>query len=130
MPVLQTRNRNDSPKGQVGKLILTDISISGFEPGEYSLETLMREIHGKLPEEYVNGVEVFREIYHRIGFSGIVASTRLPVIRQLLDLAYRCFAYLRFKHAMHRLSKTEMAANRGNVVSCQCRQSIFCETIR
>lgn len=71
------------------KLRLTDISQSNFSSDDFSLDTLMREIHGRMPNgEYVKGVEVFREIYHRIGFSGIVASTRLPVIRELLDVAY------------------------------------------
>ncbi len=119
-------------KDRSGKLILTDISSAGFEPGEYSLETLMREIHGKLPDgTYVTGVEVFRQIYQRIGFSGLVAPTRLPVIRQFLDLGYRCFAYLRFKHAMHRLSKTGVAANEESCVSGQCRQiNSSAETVR
>lgn len=70
----------------------------------------MREIHGRLPSgEYVKGVEVFRQIYQRIGLGGLVAPTRLPGVRQLLDLAYRGFAFFRFKHAMHRLNKSATA---------------------
>lgn len=114
------------------KLELTDISRSDFSSDDFSLDTLMREIHGRMPNgEYVKGVEVFREIYQRIGFSGIVASTRLPVIRQLLDVAYRCFAFLRFKHAMHRLKKSEVenSANSCETGSCQPFKSSS-ETIR
>ena len=95
-------------KDKMHRLKLTDISNPDFASNDFSNESLMREIHGRLPSgEYVKGVEVFREIYQRLGFSKFVAPTRLPGIRHLLDLAYRCFAFLRFRHAMHRINKSK-----------------------
>ena len=95
-------------KDKSNQLTLTDISAPGFSSDDFSQEALMKEIHGRLPNgEYVKGVEVFREIYHRLGFARVVASTRLPGIRHFLSIAYRCFAFFRFKHAMHRIAKSD-----------------------
>lgn len=113
-------------------LTLTDISDPKFSSEDFSQEALMREIHGRMPDgEYVTGVEVFREIYRRLGFSRIVSTTRLPFVRQMLDVTYRGFAFLRFKHAMHRLRKsgTEKLLDRCETGSCQVDKSSP-ETIR
>ncbi len=72
-----------------------DIAAEGFDAAAIGLrwETLMDRIHGRLPDgTFVEGVEVFRRLYTVIGFGPLVALTRLPGIRQLLDLAYRVFA--------------------------------------
>ena len=93
-------------KDKHNSLCLTDISVDGFQLEGYSHETLMREIHGRRPDgSFVTGVEVFREIYDRIGFSSFVAPTRLPVISHMFDLGYWFFAKLRFAHAMRRAKK-------------------------
>jgi predicted DCC family thiol-disulfide oxidoreductase YuxK len=93
-------------------LILTDIAAADFQPQGRSLDQLMREIHGRTPGgEYVTGVEVFRQIYQRIGFEKLVYPTRLPVIRQLLGLGYRFFAYLRYHHAARRMRKANCSLN-------------------
>ena len=93
-------------KDKRNRLCLTDISVDGFHLEGYSNETLMREIHGRRADgSFVKGVEVFREIYDRIGFSSFVSPTRLPIVRHLLDLGYWLFAKLRFAHAMHRAKK-------------------------
>ncbi len=89
-----------------GRLILTDIGSPLFVPTDVSLETLMREIHGRFPDGvYVTGVEVFRQIYDRIGFSFLVVPTRWPVVRHALHPAYRCFAYFRFQLAKRRMAR-------------------------
>ena len=88
------------------RLILTNIASPLFVPTDVSLETLMREIHGRIgAEDYVTGVEVFRQIYDRIGFSFLVAPTRWPVIRHALNPFYRSFAFFRFRLARRRLSR-------------------------
>ena len=87
------------------RLKLTDIAAPDFQtiPGK-DLPELMKEIHGRRANgEFVTGVDVFREIYSRIGFGWIVKVTRLPILRQLLDVAYGIFARLRFKHAQRRM---------------------------
>lgn len=89
-----------------GKLILTDIADPGFKPPGLELDTLMREIHGRRSDgSFVIGVEVFREIYSRVGYRPLVAPTRWPIVRHVLNLGYWGFAKLRYWHAMHRAKK-------------------------
>jgi predicted DCC family thiol-disulfide oxidoreductase YuxK len=62
------------------------------------MEELMDRIHGRLPTgQLIEGVEVFRQLYSAIGLGWIVALTRLPGLRWLLDVAYRFFARNRLK---------------------------------
>lgn len=73
----------------------TDIAQEGFDPAAYGkdMPTLMAEIHGRDARgEWLIGVEVFRQVYAAIGFGPVVALTRLPGVRQLLDLGYGFFA--------------------------------------
>lgn len=59
---------------------------------------LMAEIHGRLPDgSWVTGVEVFRRLYTSVGFGPLVMITRLPLIRQLLNVGYKLFARNRLK---------------------------------
>ena len=59
---------------------------------------LMAEIHGRLADgTFVKGVEVFRNLYDAVGFGPVVMATRLPVIRQILDLGYWAFAKNRLR---------------------------------
>lgn len=89
------------------RLILTDISATDFRPPEgFTLDELMRSIHGKMPTgEYVLGVEVFRQIYRRLGFARTVRFSQTPGIGTLLNAGYFAFAKLRYWHAMHRVKK-------------------------
>jgi predicted DCC family thiol-disulfide oxidoreductase YuxK len=106
-------------KDRTGQLLLTDISSDEFVEADVPLERLMREIHGKLPNgDYVTGVEVFRQIYQRVGFGGLVSTSRFPIIRHLLDLGYRAFAFLRFKHAVRRMNKAK-CSNKSSSVAQQ-----------
>ncbi len=58
----------------------------------------MAEMHGRLPDgTWVTGVEVFRRLYTAVGFGSAVWFTRLPIIRQILDLGYRVFAKNRLR---------------------------------
>lgn len=58
----------------------------------------MDRIHGRLPSgELIEGVEVFRRLYAAVGFSWLVAPTRLPGVRHLLDAAYELFAKNRLR---------------------------------
>ena len=95
------------------RLILTDISRPEFDSETHSMKTLMSEIHGRRSDgKYVKGVEVFREIYDRLGYSWLVSFSRLPLIRNVLDLGYRIFAKLRFLHAQHRMKKSNMVSGK------------------
>ena len=101
-------------KDKQKQLILTDIAGENFVPDDVSLTQLMKEIHGRRSDgTYVKGVEVFREIYERIGFGLFVKPTRLPVIRHFLDWAYRIFARIRYSSAARRMKKKNLDCESG-----------------
>ena len=82
------------------RIRFADIAAEGFDAAAVGLtwQALMDRIHGRLPDgTLVEGVEVFRRLYAAVGFGWLVALTRLPGIRQLLDLAYRVFARNRLR---------------------------------
>lgn len=83
-----------------GRLRFVDIAAPGFDAASVgvSREALMDRIHGRLADgTLVEGVEVFRRLYAAVGFGALVAPTRLPGVRQMLDLAYRWFAKNRLR---------------------------------
>ena len=93
------------------RIRFTDIASSSFdaeaETGK-SLKVLMRQIHarrigGKLdlsaeskrePANWFVGVEVFRQMYGCLGFRKPIWISRMPVIRHMLDLAYRILSLI------------------------------------
>jgi predicted DCC family thiol-disulfide oxidoreductase YuxK len=82
------------------RIRFADIASKDFDAAAIGLTwgTLMDRIHGRLPDgTLVEGVEVFRRLYTAIGFGPLVALTRLPGIKQLLDLSYRVFAKHRLR---------------------------------
>lgn len=80
----------------------TDIALPSFDasaqtPGR-THDDLMARIHARLPDgTFVEGVEVFRQMYSAAGLGPLVALTRIPGIAQLLDLGYRWFAKNRLR---------------------------------
>jgi len=101
-------------KDKQNRLVLIDIADENFESREVSLTQMMKEIHGRRSDgSYVKGVEVFREIYERIGFGFFVKPTRLPVVRQLLDWAYQIFAKIRYSSAKRRMKKNGATCESG-----------------
>lgn len=88
---LRKRDRDELVK-------FTDIAAPSFEAtilGK-TQDELMARIHGRLPDgTWIEGVEVFRQLYAAVGLGWLVAPTRLPLVRQLLDLGYRIFARFR-----------------------------------
>ena len=90
------------------RLILTDIAAVGFDSSrlDKSLDQLMRQIHGRTCQgEWVIGVDVFREIYSRLGFELLSVLVNWPILRQLLQLGYRGFAYFRYRAAVRRVRR-------------------------
>ena len=82
------------------RIRFTDIAAPGFDPRPLgrTMDELMERIHGRLPDgTWLEGVEVFRRLYAAVGFGPLVALTRLPLIRQLLDLGYTLFAKNRLR---------------------------------
>ena len=82
------------------RIRFTNIAAAEFEAGDYGLtqDELMAEIHARLPDgAWIRGVEVFRRIYSALGWGTVVRLTRLPVVSNLLDGAYRLFARNRLR---------------------------------
>jgi predicted DCC family thiol-disulfide oxidoreductase YuxK len=83
-----------------GRVLFTDIAASDFDPGARGLSyaQLMARIHGRTADgQIVEGVEVFRQLYAALGFPRMVALTRLPGVREALDVAYTWFAKHRLR---------------------------------
>ncbi len=82
------------------RIRFTDIAANGFDAAALGrdLADLMARIHGRMPDgAWVEGVEVFRQLYAAVGFGPLVSLTRLPGIAQLLGLGYRVFAKNRLR---------------------------------
>ena len=79
-------------KGRIRFRDLQNLQLNTPEiPRTY--DQLMAEIHGRLPDgTWVTGVEVFRRLYDAIGWTWVVAPTRWPLIRNVLNVGYRFFA--------------------------------------
>ncbi len=83
-----------------GRIRRTNIAAPDFsaESIGISQERLMAEIHGRLPDgTWLTGVEVFRRLYSAVGLRWLVAPTRWPGIRWILDLGYGLFARHRLR---------------------------------
>jgi predicted DCC family thiol-disulfide oxidoreductase YuxK len=80
------------------RLRFTNIAAPTFDASSVGKpqDELMDEMHGRLPDgSWVTGVEVFRRLYSAVGFSPVVWLTRLPIIKQLLNVGYFVFAKYR-----------------------------------
>jgi predicted DCC family thiol-disulfide oxidoreductase YuxK len=78
-----------------GHLAMEDIAAPGFTSAQYGLtrEEVMGVLHGVLPDgRVVRRVEAIRQAYRAVGLGWLVAPTRLPVIRWVLDCLYGAFA--------------------------------------
>ena len=91
--LLRWMDRND-------RIVFTDIAASDFdeEKAGLSYEQLMEEIHGRLPDgTLVVGVEVFRQLYGRVGLRLLIPVSRLPGLSWMLDRLYTFFARYRLR---------------------------------
>ncbi|MFO1007408.1 MAG: DUF393 domain-containing protein [Planctomycetaceae bacterium] len=82
------------------RIRFTDIDAPEFVAESYgkTYDDLMSRIQGRLPDgTWIEGVEVFRQLYSAVGFGPLVWVTRLPGISQLLTLGYRVFAKNRLR---------------------------------
>ena len=87
-------------KDRAARIQFTDIAAPGFEADTYGMTQadLMARIHGRLADgTWIEGVEVFRQLYAAIGWRTAAAITRLPGISHLVRLAYHLFAKNRLR---------------------------------
>jgi predicted DCC family thiol-disulfide oxidoreductase YuxK len=89
-------------KDRDAKIELTDIAAHEFDASHYgrTRASFMERIHGRLPDgTWIEGVEVFRQLYAAIGFRRLVGVSRLPGISHALRLGYTLFAANRLRLA-------------------------------
>ena len=76
-------------RGEACGIEFVDISSPDFKgSGDYDSEMI-----GEFNGEGTVGVETFRAMYEKMGFTRLVAFSRLPVVRNVVDLSYKIFAY-------------------------------------
>jgi predicted DCC family thiol-disulfide oxidoreductase YuxK len=83
-----------------GRIRFVDITATDFDAASLGLtqDELMAKMHGRLADgTIVTGVEVFRYLYTAVGYGWLVAPTRLPIVKQGLDVAYKVFARNRLR---------------------------------
>ena len=82
------------------RIAFTDIAAPDFDAVALGTDqaTLMARIHGRLPDgTWIEGVEVFRQLYAAVGFRRLVAISRWPGISHLARLGYHLFAKNRLR---------------------------------
>lgn len=87
-------------KDRDARIQFTDIAAPSFDasPLGFTYADMMSRIRGRLPDgSWIEGVEVFRQLYAAIGWKRAVAVSRVPGIAQLLALVYRVFAANRLR---------------------------------
>tara|TARA_Y100001938_G_C8027466_1_gene398807 strand:+ start:759 stop:1094 length:336 start_codon:yes stop_codon:yes gene_type:complete len=77
-------------RGEACGIEFVDISSGEFEPGDLDYDS---EMVGEFDGEETVGIETFRKMYEKLGFKQLVAISRVPILRQLIDLGYKIFAY-------------------------------------
>jgi predicted DCC family thiol-disulfide oxidoreductase YuxK len=82
------------------RIRFTDIADEAFDAAAIGTDypSLMERIQGRLPDgTWIEGVEVFRRLYSAVGFSKLVAVTRVPGISHAMNAAYTLVAKNRLK---------------------------------
>jgi predicted DCC family thiol-disulfide oxidoreductase YuxK len=76
-------------RGEACGIEFVDISSPEFEEtGDYDSEMI-----GEFGGQKTVGVETFRVMYEKMGFTRLVSFSRLPVIRNVVNVGYKVFAY-------------------------------------
>ena len=76
-------------KGEKCGIQFVDIADKEFK----NPEPYMVEMIGEFEGEETIGAETFRRMYETMGFKKLVRISRLPIIKQIVDLSYHIFAY-------------------------------------
>jgi hypothetical protein len=76
-------------RGEACGIQFIDISSPDFnKDGNYDDEMI-----GEFGGDTTVGVETFRKMYERMGFTRTVQFSRLPIIRNIVNAGYKVFAY-------------------------------------
>lgn len=83
-----------------GAIAFTDIAAPDFDADVHGMThgEFMAQIRGRMPDgRFIQGVEVFRQLYSAVGFKRAVRVSRAPGISWLLECIYRWFARNRLR---------------------------------
>jgi predicted DCC family thiol-disulfide oxidoreductase YuxK len=103
-------------KDKASRIVFTDIADPSFDEQRHgkSYAELMKRIQGRVADgSWIEGVEVFRQLYAAIGWRRIVALTRIPGISHVLTVGYRLFAANRLRLTGRRCAKDGCAIPRA-----------------
>ena len=77
-------------KGEACGIEFIDISSPDFAFADKDFDT---EMIGEFGGKETVGAETFRRMYEKLGYERVVAISRWPVIRQVIDAGYYVFAH-------------------------------------
>lgn len=76
-------------RGEACGIEFVDISSNDFNhEGDWESEMI-----GYFDGEATVGVETFRAMYEKMGFTRLVSFSRLPIVRNVVNVGYKIFAY-------------------------------------
>ncbi len=99
-PLCMREIRMLTRKDRDERIQFTDIAAPTFDAEKLgtTYAALMARIQGRLADgTWIDGVEVFRQLYSAIGWTKLVAFTRWPIVRNVLSVGYRLFAANRMR---------------------------------
>lgn len=82
------------------RIWFTDIGGPEFDAAAWgsTQRTLMDRIHGRLPDgRWIEGVEVFRQLYRAVGLGWVSWWMGLPGVAQIMNWSYQIFARNRLR---------------------------------
>jgi predicted DCC family thiol-disulfide oxidoreductase YuxK len=83
------------------RIVFTDIASPEFTPPEGGppADAYMARIQARIlgEERWLDGMEVFRQAWSRLGFGWLMQVTRLPGLSHLLERSYTWFAQNRLR---------------------------------
>ena len=88
----------DAGRGIVKFVDIASLDYDPQENADIDFATAMGRIHAILPDgTVIENVEVFRQVYERLGMGWIYAITKIPVVGAIADLVYKVWARWRLK---------------------------------
>ena len=90
--------KKDAGRGIVKFVDIASLDYDPKENANIDFANAMGKIHAILPDgTVIKNVEVFRQVYERLGMGWIYAITKIPVVGAIADLVYKVWADWRLK---------------------------------
>ena len=88
----------DAGRGIVEFVDIASLDYDPKENADIDFATAMGTIHAILPDgRVIKNIEVFRQVYERLGMGWIYAVTKIPVVGAIADWIYKVWARWRLK---------------------------------